>query len=1058
MSFRFFIDRPIFATVIALVTTLAGVICAAVLPIAQYPNVVPPTVQVTATYNGADADTVAQVVTLPLEQQINGVEGMLYMSSTSTSAGVSTITITFEVGYDLDIAAVDVLTRVNQALPQLPEAVQRVGINIAKQSTNLTAVVSLVSPGGTYDSSFLSNYANITVEPVLSRVDGVGSTTIFGLEQYAMRVWLDPDRMSELGITSEDVVGAIRDQNNQASVGLVAAEPSVGRPSVTLAISTKGRLVKEQDFADIVVRAEDKGALVRVRDVARVELGSYQYTSSSTLNAGPTATVGIYQLPSANAFDVVEKIQRQMDRLKEQFPPDLDYRIAYDTTKFVKASLDDLVKTLVEAGILVLVTIFVFLQSLRATLIPMIAIPVSIVGTFAMMAVFGFSINTLTLLGLVLAIGLVVDDSIIVVENVYRQMEAGVTNPRDAAEKAMQEVGGPIVATSSVLLAVFIPAALMPGITGQLYNQFALTIAFSIGFSAVNSLTLSPALCGVFLRKPHEATFRPFVLFNRAFDWTSHHYARLVRWTCRHWYGMVAAFLAGCIGVWHFFAITPTAFIPDEDQGYYFVVFQLPPGSSLVRTQDVSDELQKIAREDPAVVDVIQINGLNFLTSALQTNAGLLICVLKDWDDRSPVTENLRAILERTAPKMRALPEAVVFPLPPPPIPGLGNVGGWQLQLEALEGQGFDELAGVTSAFLDEAGRRPELAGLSTPFSDSVPMVGLDVDRTRLYALGVTMGDVFNALGQNFGQAFVNNYNDFGQVYNVMVQAEASERMEVRDLMSLRVRNSHGEEVPFASFATPRIQTGTDNATHYNLYNTVQINGQTAAGYGSGDAIRAIDEVAKAALPEGFSYEWTGTTYQEIEAGGLAPLVFGLAIVAIFLLLAALYESWLLPFNVLLAVAFAILFALVALRIAGRPLDVYAQIGLVMLVGLAAKNAILIVEFAKVRADGGESVLDAASEASRLRLRPIMMTSFAFILGILPLVVATGAGAQARHSIGVTVLGGMLGSTIMDQLVVPTFFYMFYSLRRRSGFGVPEAPAGTAPAAEGVHASRGSAG
>lgn len=1048
MMFRFFIDRPIFATVIALVMTLSGIICAVILPIAQYPNIVPPTVQISATYNGADAATVAQVVTLPLEQQINGVEGMLYMSSTSTSAGVSTTTVTFEVGYDLDIAAVDVLTRVNQAMPQLPDAVQRVGVNIAKQSTNMTAVVSLYSPNGTYDSSFLSNYANITVEPVLTRVDGVGNTTVFGLEQYAMRAWLNPDKLSELGLTANDVAAAIKTQNNQASLGSVSAEPSVGNPSVTLAIQAKGRLQSKEDFEAIVVRSEKNGALVRISDIGRVELGSYQYTSTSTLNAGPTATVALYQLPSANAFDVVEKATAEMERLKAQFPPDLEYKVTYDTTKFVQASLDDLIKTLIEAGILVLITIYVFLQSFRATLIPMIAIPVSIVGTFAMMAIFGFSINTLTLLGLVLAIGLVVDDSIIVVENVYRQLESGVTNPRDAAQKAMEEVGGPIVATSSVLLAVFIPAALMPGITGQLYNQFALTIAFSIGFSAINSLTLSPALCGVFLRKQNETRFPPFVLFNRGFDWVSHHYARFVRVLCRHWYAMVAVFVAGCLGVVHFFMITPTSFIPNEDQGYYFVVYQLPPGSSLLRTQAVSNELQEIAHKDPAVVDVIQINGLNFLTSALQTNTGLLIVVVKDWDQRDPRTENIGAILRRTAPTMMAIPEALVMPLPPPPIPGLGNVGGWQLQLEALEGQSFDELAVVSQSFLEAARAKPELTGLTTPFSDSVPMASLDIDRTRVYALGLDLGDVFAALGQNFGQSFVNNYNDFGQVYNVMVQAEAGERMSVRDIMNLRVRNRAGDQVPFASFATPSIRTGTDNATHYNLYNTVQINGQTAGGYGSGDSIRAVSEVANATLPEGYTYEWTGTTFQEIEAGSLAPLVFGMAIVAIFLLLAALYESWVLPLNVLLAVSFAVLGALLALHIAGRSIDVYAQIGLVMLVGLAAKNAILIVEFAKVRADTGEAVIDAASEASRLRLRPIMMTSFSFILGILPLVVATGAGAQARHSIGITVLGGMLGSTLMDQLVVPSFFYMFYSLRRKCGFGVPEAPAGTLVAAK----------
>ncbi len=1010
---------------------LAGGVAAFVLPISQFPNIVPPTVQVTATYNGADAATVAQVVTLPLEQQINGVEGMLYLSSTSTNAGQCTITVTFEVGYDLNTAAVDVLTRVNQAIPMLPDAVQRVGINIAKQSTNLTAVVSLESPDGRYNSEFLSNYANITVEPVIARVDGVGSTTVFGLQQYAMRAWLDPARLAHLGITPSQVTAAIRDQNDQSSLGSLGLEPSVDEPSMTLSIQTKGRLVTAQEFGDIVVRTGEGRAIVRLRDVADVDLGSYQYTSTSSLNGGSTATVGIYQLPTANAFQVVTAVRAELDRLAEQFPPGLRYRVTYDTTRFVQASLDDLMKTLFEAGLLVLATIFIFLQSWRATLIPMIAIPVSIVGTFAMLLAFGFTINTLTLLGLVLAIGLVVDDSIIVVENVYRQLEAGVKDPREAAVRAMKEVGGPIVATSSVLLAVFIPAALMPGITGQLYNQFALTIAFSIAFSAINSLTLSPALCAVFLRHGQAPTFRPFVLFNQGFDWLSERYGRLVQWLCRRWLLVALSFVIGCGGVWQLLRHTPTAFVPNEDQGYYFVLFQLPPGSSLPRTQQVSDRIQEIVHRDAAVEDAIQINGLNFLTGSLSTNAGVVIVTLKSWDDRDAITENLRAVLMRAAPTLRALPEAIVMPVPPPSIPGLGAVGGWQLQLEALAGQGFNELAEVTDGFIAEAQRRPELAQLTTPFTNHVPMLTLEIDRTRVYGLGLTMGDVFEALGQSLGQAFVNNYNQFGQVYNVMVQARPDARMEVQDVLGLRVMNRDGQAVPVSSFAWLVLKTGTDNATHYNLYNSVQVNGQVAAGYGSGDAVTAIDEVASAVLPEGFSYEWTGTTFQEVESGTLAPLIFGMALVAVFLLLAALYESWLLPFNVLLAVAFAVLFALIALWITGRSLDVYAQIGLVMLVGLAAKNAILIVEFAKVRADGGEPVMQAASEASRLRLRPIMMTSLSFILGILPLAIAVGAGAQSRRSIGITVFGGMVGSTVMDQLVVPTFFFVLYSLQRR---------------------------
>ena len=1045
MFSRFFIDRPIFASVLSLLILLLGGLAIVALPIAQYPEITPPTIRIKATYPGASAETVAQSLAAPIEQQLSGAKDLIYFSSQCTNDGQLTTTATFAIGTDQDLANVDVQNRVKLAEPKLPQEALRQGVVVQKTSTNMLVVLSLQSSDPRFDELYLSNYATANVVDTLKRVPGAGDVVCYGAKDYAMRVWLDPDRLSQLGLTPMDVYAAIKDQNDQSSLGSLGLEPSIGKPSMTLSIQAKGRLVDPQEFGDIVVRAERDGGLVRVRDVAELDLGSYQYTSTSALNGGPTATIGLYQLPTANAFDVIESVRRELDRLSEQFPPGLRYRVTYDTTLFVEASLDDLVKTLIEAGVLVLVTIFIFLQSFRATLIPMIAIPVSIIGTFAMMAIFGFSINTLTLLGLVLAIGLVVDDSIIVVENVYRQLESGVKDPREAAVRAMQEVGGPIVATSSVLLAVFIPAALMPGITGQLYNQFALTIAFSIAFSAINSLTLSPALCAVFLRHGEPSTFRPFVLFNRGFDWLSDRYARLVQWLCRHWYAVVACFLVGCLGVWHYFRVVPTDFVPNEDQGAYFVLYQLPPGSSLLRTQEVSNRIQEIVRRDEAVADAIQINGLNFLTGSLSTNAGVVIVTLKPWDERDPATENVRSIIMRAAPDLRSMPEAIVQPAPPPPIPGLGAVGGWQLQLEALAGQDFDALAEVADAFLAEAATRPELSGLNTPFTNRVPMITLEIDRTRVYALGLDMGTVFDTLGTTMGQAFVNNYNQFGQVYNVMVQGEAGSRMTTMDVMQLRVKNRTGELVPFASFATASIATGTDNATHYNLYNTIQVNGATTAGYGSGDSIKAIDEVAAATLPEGFSYEWTGTTFQEIESAGLAPYVFGLAIVAIFLLLAALYESWLLPFNVLLAVSFAVLFALIALHIAGRSLDVYAQIGLVMLVGLAAKNAILIVEFAKVRADTGEAVIDAASEASRLRLRPIMMTSFAFILGILPLVVATGAGAQARQSIGITVLGGMLGSTIMDQLVVPTFFYMFYSLRRKSGFGTPEGSSGAAP-------------
>ncbi len=1035
---RFFISRPIFATVIALVMLLAGIATMFTLPIAQFPTIVPPTVQVTALYNGADAETVANAVTSPLEQKINGVQGMLYMSSNSTSTGQSIINITFQVGYDLNIAAVDVQNRTQQAFPQLPQSVQQLGVTVTKQSTSMTMVAALRSGDGAYDTRYLTNLAAISVVPALQRIPGVGQVTIFGLEQYSMRVWLDPSKLAALGLSAADVMRAVQQQNNQAAIGSIGAEPTPDKPAFTVSLVTEGRLTSEADFNDIIVRTGDNNAVVRVRDVGRAEMGSYLYSSTSHYNGKGAALIAVYQLPDANAFDVAKQVRAELDRLSPMLPPGVTHEVAYDTTLFVSASLDELVKTLVEAAVLVLIVIFIFLQDWRATLIPMIAIPVSIVGTFAVMAIAGFSINSLTLLGLVLAIGLVVDDAIIVVENVYHQLENGVTDMHEAAEKAMQQVTGPIVATSLVLLAVFIPAALMPGITGQLYNQFALTIAFSIMLSCVNSLTLSPALSAVFLKGGQkESTFPPFVLFNRFFDGLRERYGAIVHWFGKHWYVVAALFVAACVAIVVLLEKTPTAFIPNEDQGYYFVPVQLPPGSSLKRTLEVSERAREIIQRDKAITNVLQIEGFNFLTGTQQTNAAFLIAICKPWDERDPRTENIRSIIVRAFPDLIGIPEGNVFPVPPPPIQGLGTTGGWQLQLEDAQGVGFAEFSKVAQEFIAAASKRPELSGINSPFTDAVPVVKLQIDRTKAQLLGVQMGDVFAALGQTLGQAFVNNFNLFGQVYNVMVQADASGRTRVDDIMNIHVKNAKGGMVPMSAIATVSLATATDNATHYNLFNTVQINGNSGAGYSSGDSIKAIDEVAKATLPSGFTYEWTGTTYQEIESGGYAGLIFALSLVVVFLLLAAQYESWALPFNVLLAVAFGVLGALIALHLSGIALNTYAQIGLVMLVGLAAKNAIMITEFAAERYYDGESVLDAAVNASKLRLRPILMTSFAFILGILPLVVATGAGAQSRRSIGTVVLGGMLGAVIVDQIVVPTLFVMIMGLREKL-FGRPK--------------------
>ncbi|MSR18091.1 MAG: multidrug efflux RND transporter permease subunit [Phycisphaerales bacterium] len=1028
---RFFIHRPIVSSVIAIFTVFAGVICIKVLPVAQFPQIVPPTVQVTANYNGADAQTVANAVTLPMELQINGAEGMLYMSSNSTSNGQSQITVTFEVGYDVNIAAVDVLNRVQQAMPQLPQQVQQLGVNIEKQSTNMVLVVSLTSPDGRYDNTFLTNYANIVLQQPLQRVSGVGQVTIFGLQQYAMRVWLDSDRLAAMGLTPHDVSDAVKSQNIQAAVGSVGAEPAAANPIFTLNLVTQGRLRTTEEFGDIVVRTGSDGAVVKVSDLGRVELGAYQYFSTSNLNGKSTASIGIYQTPDANAYAISQSVQAEMEKIKQFFPPGMDYQVTYDTTQFVTASLEELVKTLIEAAVLVLLVIFIFLQDWRATLIPMISIPVAIIGTFAFMEAFGFSVNTLTLLGLVLAIGLVVDDSIVVVENVYRQLELGAPNGKVAAERAMQEVAGPIVATSMCLLAVFVPAAFMPGITGQLYNQFALTIAFSITLSAINSLTLAPALCGIFLHGVHRPSWRPCVAFNEVFEVVTAKYAKVVRWFGNRWWYIVGAFVAGVFCIVALLARTPMGFIPGEDQGWFIVGTQLPRAASLESTEAVTAKVREILMRDSAVSEVIEINGFNFLTSVAQSDAAFIIAVLKPWDERDPIKENLRAIITRAFPELLSIPEATAFPFAPPPIPGLGSVAGFQLQLEDINGQGFGVLSDVATDFIDALGQRPEVARVMTPFANEVPVVQLEVDRVRAELLGVRVNEVFALLGQSLGQSYVNTFNEFGQVYNVMIQAEASHRERVRDALRLYVRNNKNEMVPLSSFCTLSIGVGTNNATHYNAYNTIQINGGAAPGYSSGDAISAVQEIAAAHLPDGISYEWTGTTLQEIESQGYAAPIFAAALIAVFLFLAAQYESWALPFNVMLAVVFAVLGALISLNIRGKPLDTYAQIGMVMLVGLAAKNAILIVEFAKKRRESGESIIDAAVNASHIRLRPILMTSIAFILGIAPLYIASGAGAASRQSIGTVVMGGMLGSTVVDQLVVPVLFIVIETLRER---------------------------
>jgi len=1029
---NFFTHRPIFSSAIAVIMVLAGSICYFLLPVSQFPDITPPQVVVSAVYPGASAQVVADTVTTPLEQQINGVQGMTYMSSSSSNDGSSNITVTFDVGYPLSIAAVDVQNRVSQAASALPPIVNQAGITIKKQNPNFVLIVSLTSPDGSVDPVTLSNYAYLQVVDPLKRLDGVGDVQIFGERRYSMRIWLDPDKLSNLGITAVDVQQAIQEQNIQVAAGKIGQSPAPAGTAFEMQVNTTGRLSTPEQFGDIVVRSDAKaGSVVRLRDVARVELGALQYSSSGFFGEDPTVVVGLFQRPGSNALDLQARVNAKMEELSQRFPKGIAYAIHYDTTRFVSASMHDVVVTLLEALVLVVFVVFIFLQSWRTTVIPIIAIPVSLIATLAVMYLLGFSLNMLSLLGMVLAIGLVVDDAIVVVENVERQLEAGLA-PLEATIVAMKEVTGPIIATTAVLMAVFIPVAFIPGVTGRMYNQFALTVAISVGISAFNSLTLSPALSAVFLRHRGETNFAPFRWFNNGFNWMSHVYANSVRTLVRFRWAMMALF-AATLGATYLVSLRiPSTFLPVEDQGYFFVVIQLPDGAALERTDAVAAKVRNILQSTPGVQIVGSISGLNFLTNAQQSNSAVEFAILKPWDERPP-EQSASNLVAQVRPKLLGIPEAVVLAFDPPSIPGLGATGGFEFQLEDLAGRGSVALNDAAQALIAEARKQPELNAhqLFTSFSTSTPQYQYDLDRNKAKLLGLNLPDVFSTLQIYLGSLYVNDFNLFGRTFRVTLQANEEARASSEDLSRLYVRNNTGGMVPLNTLGELKPIVGPETVPHYNNYPSALINGGPAPGYSSGQAVAAMERAAATALPKDFGYEWTGITFQELKAGSIATVVFALAVVFVFLILAAQYESWSMPFMVLLAVPLALFGALLALWMRGMQTDVYSQIGFVMLVGLAAKNAILIVEFAKRRREEGLDIVDAAMEAARLRLRPILMTAFAFILGVVPLMIATGAGAASRQSIGTTVFGGMLAATILTLAFVPVFYVVIERMRER---------------------------
>jgi len=1045
MKFDFFIERPIFAAVLSIIMTLVGGIAFFNLPVSQYPEVVPPTVVVSAFYPGANAQTIADTVANPLEASINGVENMIYMSSYSSSDGAMSLTITFKIGTDLDLAQMQVQNRVSTALPRLPEEVRRLGVQTNKASSDFLMVVHLLSPDQSLSHSYVSNYAILHLRDEIARINGVGDAQVFGAREYAIRIWMDPEKMASIGLTAGDVVGALREQNVQVSGGGLGLPPVNGGNAFQYIVTTQGRFEKPEQFANIIIKAGEDGRITRLADVARVELGAKDYVMNSYLNNKEAVAIGVFQRPGSNALQTAENIKKKLDELAAQFPKGLEYDIIYNPTEYISASIEAVYHTLIEAILLVVLVVIIFLQSWRASIIPIIAIPVSLIGTFAIMEAFGFSLNLLTLFGMVLAIGIVVDDAIVVVENMERHIADGKT-PKDAAKATMREVGGAVIAIALVLCAVFVPTAFIPGMSGQFYKQFAMTIAVATVISAFNSLTLSPALGATLLRKhkhgdeceqgSFECLARSFAdKFNGGFDRLSHGYGYVVKKVIRLSLLMLIAY--GCLVAATGFMANkvPTGFIPMQDQNYAIVVVQLPEGSSLARTDAVIRRASQIMMDTPGVAGAVAFAGLSGETFSSASNSGAIFATFKPFEERLKAgpSQSMMGIVGALSAGLSVIEDAFVIAVPPPPVQGIGSAGGFKMMIKDTGGVGLPTLMGATYGMMGVANQTPGLTAVYTTYSANSPQVYVDIDRTKAQMLGVPLSNVFETLQVYLGSAYVNDFNAFGRIYQVTAQADLPFRLTPDDIYKLKTRNNKGEFVPLGTIVTVKETVGPGLIQRYNQSVAIALSGNTAPGYSSSASIEAMEKLAKENLPPGVGFEWTELALQQIEAGDAALYIFGLSVIFVFLVLSAMYESWTLPIAIILIVPMSVLAALIGVWWRGMDNNILTQIGLVVLIGLAAKNAILIVEFARQRQEHGETMLEAIVEACRLRLRPILMTSFAFVLGVVPLVIATGPGAEMRQSMGTAVFSGMIGVTFFGLMLTPVFYTLIQRLTGRTG-------------------------